>query len=463
VPIDPGYVWQVGSGDGLIRYSGDAHIRFRGSEGRRTEQLTYDLRQQLVQEFVEGLADGVAEIEWAGILPAGLSPWEVARYWLIGFRSGSPDLPAGMSPWLPTSWVDAGARQAGVPVPGDDGVPYAVTGTDDALIDYLSDTLFAPAAMAVVEDRGVLYPLAWSDPDRELAGVALTETSGDDRTTGWVWGTARTEPFSGVELQDPTTDVYILRSLGTRRDGRSSSALRGGRESTRETQRVERFLSDSTWLSGPQSLLSVVAPRGISDALRGVWRAVLDLYAQSLPMLTHEVGDDLAPLVGRQILVDLGELPHTGATAGWILSAERRLSTGTVRISMLLPYVGRTALTVWGPWGVVDTVGSGTLDYTDATAAEGQRLTDVYAGLFAPATLRVLAPDLSERGTLGGTLAVGSGAVTWTTLTGDPPEAGDTLVLPDRPAVVPSPTPAGASYGYVADAASPENGDGTWQ
>jgi hypothetical protein len=133
-----------------------------------------------------------------------------------------------------------------------------------------------------------------------------------------------------------------------------------------------------------------------------------------------------------------------------------------VRVSLLLPYVGRPALTVWGPWGVVDSVGTDTLDYDAAEAGPGQTLQDIYGGIFAPSTLRVLRPDLSERGTLGGTLAVGSSTVTWTVTVGDPPEAGDYLVLPVRPGVVPSLTPAGASYGYVATG-TVEPGDGTWQ
>jgi hypothetical protein len=462
LPIPSRYVWQVGSGDGLIRFTGEGQVRFRELGGGRTGTRTFDLRGQLVLEFVEGLADGVAEVEWVRAIEPGLSPWRIATYWLTGRDADYDDLPAGMSPWLPPGWVDTGGSQVGVPVPGDEGVPYALMGTDAPLVEFLADTLFGPAAMAIVEDRGQLLPLEWSDPVRPLAGVALTETSGDDRTTGWVWGTSRTEPFAGVELQDPTTDVYVLRSLGTRNAARLSTAARGGRQARRESSRVERLLSDATWLSAPQSLLPVTMPRGISDAVREVWRDTLDLYAQSLPVLQHEVADDLAQLVGRQMLVELDELPSGEPTAGWVLSAERRLGTGTVRVSLLLPYVGRPALTVWGPWGVVDSVGTGTLDYEAAEAGPGQTLQDIYGGIFAPSTLRVLRPDLSERGTLGGTLAVGSGTVTWTTLVGDPPEEDDLLVLPVRPGVVPSLTPAGASYGYVAGA-TVEPGDGTWQ
>ena len=479
------YVVEVGSSDGVIRLDGVGQIRYAIGEGRgggRTETIDESLRSTLFEEFFRAILEGLDRVEWATVVPdvvtlgaaggvvSDLSPVSAIAYVLAGAGSGVAPLPARYAVWAPPlgsadTWFGWQPAAEQIEIPTDEGgARLRMFDPRGRLGEYLADTLLHPLCLCLTDDAGSLRLFSWVEAVRPDSGRAYDTTSGDDRSAAWSWSTDRSPIVATVQIEDPSRDVFVLRSLGTRRRG---SSFGGGREDRTVTGRVLEIVSPEALLSGSAGAYELVSPYGVGGDVDAQWESAAGLYSGRIPVLECDVAD--APVddvwVCTQLRVEYPELPTPAATTGWVFACRRDLLSGVARLTVLLPFVGRGEGSCWGPWAEVASIlGSGNVSIDNpAGTDEIHWFRDVFEREPLLDELLVLGPDLVQTGTITGVVvASGGGSLTWTGYTGAEPTVGDYLVLPPRPAPVGSPTPIGAWYGYVAGD-TPETGDARWQ
>lgn len=474
------YIVEVGSSDGIIRFDGVGQIRYPVGVSGRTGTEEVDLRSTLLEEFFRLILAGIDRIEWATVVPdlvtfgaagdvvSSLSPVSALAYVLAGAGAGVAPLPARFAVWTPPlfsgdEWLAWQPAVELIEVPSDSSVPdqrLRVFDPRGRLGEYLADTLLHPLGLCLSDDAGLLRLFSWVEAVRPDSGRAYDTTSGDDRSAAWSWSTDRSPIVATVQIEDPSRDVFVLRSLGTRRRG---SSFGGGREDRTVSGRVKEIVSIDSLISGSGGAYELVSPYGVGGDVDAQWESAAGLYSGRIPVLECDVAD--APVddvwVCTQLLVEYPELPTPERTTGWVFACRRDLLTGVARLTVLLPFVGLGERTGWGPWATVDSAGVSSAVIESPSAGVAPH--SIHATLTRDPTLTtllVLRPDLTTRGTITGVTSASETAVAWTG--GTAPEAGDYLVLPARPGVVGSPTPIGSVYGYVCGG-SVETGDATWQ